>query len=362
MNVAVIGCGNISSIYFETAQKLRDIKICACADLIPERARASAEKYSVPKVGTPEDILSDPAIDIILNLTLPAAHVEVGEAAIAAGKHLYSEKPLSIDCASAKSLLEAAAKKGLRVGCAPDTFLGAGMQTCRKLIDCGAIGDIIGGSAFMLCPGHESWHPAPEFYYKKGGGPMLDMGPYYLTALVNLLGPIKKLSGFAKKTYSARTITSEAKRGTVIEVDTPTHIGGTIEFYNGAVISITTSFDVSAHSLPPIELYGTKGSMRVPDPNSFGGPVQIWQNNVKEWKEVPLEFPYCENSRAIGVADMAKAITEDRPHRASGELAYHVLEVMNAFVESTSMRTIEIQSTCTQPAPLNDECKEGDIR
>lgn len=362
MNVAIIGCGNISSIYFETAQRLHDIDITACADLIVERAQESAEKYSIPKACTPEEVYADPAIDIILNLTIPAAHVEVGRAAIAAGKHVYSEKPLSVDRESAQSLLDDAAKKGVRVGCAPDTFLGAGIQTCRKLIDDGAIGDVIGGTAFLLCPGHERWHPAPEFYYKIGGGPMLDMGPYYFTALVNLLGPVKTISGFAKTTHPTRTITSEPKNGTIIEVETPTHVGGVAEFHNGAVISITTSFDVWAKSVPPIELYGTKGSLRVPDPNKFDGPVEMWHKDTQEWQDVPIKFPYEENSRAVGVADMAKAIIEDRPHRASGELAYHVLDVMCTFVESTEMRTVEVQSTCAQPQPLSESCKEGEIK
>ncbi len=353
VKVGIVGCGNISGIYFKAGKTFDILDIVACADLDKGRAQARAEEYGVPKVYTTEELLSDPEIEIVINLTIPIAHYEVCLAAVQAGKNTHVEKPLCITREQGQHLLETARARGLRVGAAPDTFLGGGLQTCRKLIDDGWIGEPVGASAFMLCHGHESWHPDPEFYYKLGGGPMFDMGPYYLTALTALLGPIKRVTGATRITFPERTITSAPKFGTKVTVDTPTHIAGVMEFANGAIGTITTSFDVWATQLPCIEIYGTEGSMSVPDPNGFGGPVRVRRMGGKEWTEMPLTHGFAENSRGIGVADMAYALRSGRAHRANGQLGYHVLEAMHGFHDASDQgRHYEMQSTCERPAPL----------
>jgi predicted dehydrogenase len=351
--VGVVGCGNISGIYLQAGQTFEAIEIVACADLILERAQQQAVKYGVPRACTTEELLADPEIEIVINLTTPEAHGDVGLHAIRAGKCVHNEKPLALTREEGKQLLEAAADRGLRVGCAPDTFLGGGLQTCRKLIDDGKIGVPVGATAFMLCPGHESWHPSPAFYYKVGGGPMFDMGPYYLTALISMLGPVRRVAGSARITFPTRTITSQPLHGTVVDVETPTHVAGILEFASGAVGTILTSFDVQASALPPIEIYGSEATLAVPDPNSFGGRVRIQRNRKAGWEEVALTHGYTENSRGIGVADMAYALRSARAHRANGEMAYHVLDVMQAFLDSSAEgKHIEITSTCQRPAAL----------
>lgn len=352
--VGIIGCGNISGIYLKNSQETFEIlEVAACADLIPERAQDQAETHGVACACSVDELLADPEIEIVINLTTPQAHFPVAMQVIEAGKSVHNEKPLALTRAEGQELLAAAERKGVRVGCAPDTFLGGGHQTCRKLIDDGWIGEPIAATAFMLCHGHESWHPSPVFYYKIGGGPMLDMGPYYLTALVNLMGPVRRVSGEAEITFPERTITSEPLHGTRIDVETPTHIASTLQFESGAVGTLIMSFDVWAHQLPRIEIYGTEGTLAVPDPNGFSGPVMIRRAGDSAWREVPLTHGYAENSRGIGVADIAYALRSGRPHRASGELAYHVLDVMLATLDSPKEgRHISLESTCPRPAPL----------
>ena len=354
VKVGIIGCGNISGIYFKAGKTFSVLDIAACADLDVERAKARAEEHGVPKACTPDELLADPEIEIVVNLTIPNAHYSVCKAALDAGKHAHVEKPLSITREQGKEILDLSKAKGLRLGGAPDTFLGGGIQTCRKLIDDGWIGKPIGATAFMLCHGHESWHPDPEFYYKVGGGPMFDMGPYYLTALVALIGPIRSVMGSARVTFPERTITSAPKYGTNVTVDVPTHVAGIMNFDNGAVGTITTSFDVwSNGGHPPIEIYGTEGSLLVPDPNGFGGPVKVRRMGASEWSEIPLSHGFADNARGIGVADMAYAIQSGRPHRSSGDLAFHVLEAMHAFHDSSSQgKLYDMQSRCERPAPL----------
>jgi len=360
-NLGVVGCGNISSIYFTIAKKMEMLAPVACADLIIERARESAAKFGIPKACSTEELLADPEIEIVLNITIPKAHAKVALAAIQAGKSVYNEKPLAVTREDGKRILEAAAAKQVRVGCAPDTFLGAGIQTCRKLIDDGWIGKPIAATAFMTCHGHESWHPDPEFYYKAGGGPMLDMGPYYLTALVNLMGPVRRVTGSTQVTFPTRTITSQPKYSTIITVDVPTHVVGLLEFAGGAVGTIITSFDVWAANLPRIEIYGTEGSLSVPDPNTFGGPVRVFRPGG-EWTEIPLTHGYAENSRGLGVADMAAALRSGRVHRASGELAFHVLDIMHAIHEAAREgRHIEIKSACSRPAAMRMNLLPGAV-
>ncbi|MEE8391355.1 MAG: Gfo/Idh/MocA family oxidoreductase, partial [Anaerolineae bacterium] len=348
----------ISGIYLQTNDTFEILDIVACADLVMERAREQAAKYNVPKACATEELLADPEIELVVNLTNPDAHAEVGIRAVEAGKSVYNEKPLALTRKEARRLLDAASvqgasAQGVRVGGAPDTFLGGGLQTCRKMIDDGWIGEPIGAMAFMLCHGHESWHPNPAYYYQPGAGPMFDMGPYYLTALTTLMGPVRRVTGSARITFPERTITSQPLYGTTIEVNTPTHVACVLEFASGAIGTILTSFDVWAHELPHIEIYGTEGSMSVPDPNTFGGPVRVRRAGAAEWSDVPLTHGYTENGRGIGVADMAYALRSGRPHRANGELAYHVLDIMHASLESAQEgRHIELSSTCSRPSPL----------
>lgn len=359
--IGVVGCGNICGIYFQNATKTFDIlEVKACADLLEERAKAKADEIGCAAM-TVEELLTDPEIEIVLNLTIPKAHAEVAFKAIEAGKSVHNEKPLAISREDGKKMLEMAKAKGVRVGCAPDTFMGAGIQTCVKLIDDGWIGEPIGATAFMTCHGHEGWHPDPEFYYKAGGGPMFDMGPYYLTALVALIGPMRRITGSARITFPERVIGSEPKRGEVIKVDVPTHVAGVIDFANGAIGTIIQSFDVWAAQLPCIEIYGTEGSLSVPDPNGFGGPVKL-RRPGGDWMNMPLSHIYAENSRGIGVADMAYALRSGRKHRTNGEMAYHVLDAMHAFHDASDQgKHIMLESTCERPAPLPIGLRNGQL-
>ena len=354
VKVGIIGCGNISGIYLKNCTSIfHNLEVAAVADKIPERAQARAEEYKIPRACSVEELLADPEIRIVLNLTIPKAHTEVCLAALYAGKHVYVEKPLAITREDGKKVIALAKEKGLRVGCAPDTFLGGGIQTCCKLIDDGWIGRPVAATAFMTCHGHESWHPDPEFYYQVGGGPMFDMGPYYLTALIAMMGPVRRVTGSARKTFAHRTITSAPKYGKIIDVEVPTHVAGVLDFENGAVATILTSFDVWHAQLPRIEIYGSEGTLSVPDPNTFGGPVSVRRAGAPEWSRIPLTYGFSENSRGVGVADMAFALKSGRPHRANGEMAYHVLDTMHAFQDaSDSGRHIELESSCTRPAPF----------
>jgi predicted dehydrogenase len=360
--IGVVGCGNISGIYLEAGKTFDILEFAACADLDMERARAKAAQYNIPKVCTVEELLADPEIKIVLDLTTPGAHADIGMAAVRAGKTVHNEKPLTIRREDGRALLDAARAAGVRVGGAPDTFLGGGLQTCRKLIDDGWIGEPVAATAFMLCHGHEAWHPSPAFYYQIGGGPMFDMGPYYLTALVALMGPVRRVTGSARITFPERTITSQPLYGTKVKVETPTHLAGVMDFASGAIGTIVTSFDVWACQLPRIEIYGTEGSMSVPDPNGFGGPVLVRRAGASEWSEVPLTHGYTKQFRSIGVADIAYALRSGRPHRANGELAYHVLDIMHAFHDaSLEGKHVTLASTCTRPAPLPLGLRDGEL-
>lgn len=351
--IGFIGCGNISDVYIRVAQSFDALEVVACADRHLERATALATKFGVPRACLPEALLMDDEIEIVVNLTPPAAHAELAVAALEAGKSVYNEKPLAIGRDEAQLLLELAERKGLHVGCAPDTFLGAGLQTCRKLIDDGAIGEPVGASAFMLSRGPESWHPNPDFFYQPGAGPLFDVGPYYLTALVALLGPVRRVTGSTRISFPERTIGSGPKQGQKVTVRTPTHITGLLDFASGVVGTITTSFDIWKSSLPYIEIYGSEGTISTADPNTFGGPVRLWQAKTQAWEDVPLIPGFSENTRSLGVADMARAIQTGRPQRASGRLAYHVLDLMHAIHESSATgRHSDISSTCERPAPL----------
>jgi len=361
LKVGVIGCGNISQIYFTASKAFRVLDVAACADLNMEAAKAKAQEHGLNAVSV-DELLADKSIDIVLNLTTPLAHTLVNLKVLEAGKHVYLEKPLAVEREDGRKVLDLAKRKGLRVGCAPDTFLGAGQQTCRKIVDDSWIGTPVAGTAFMMCGGHESWHPNPGFYYLKGGGPMLDMGPYYLTALVNMLGPVKRVCSSAKLSFKTRTCTCKPRFGEVLPVQTPTHITGVADFASGASVSITMSFDVKAHAHSNIEIYGSAGSMIVPDPNTFGGSVKVKRPGDQDWKEFSHSHIYPENTRSLGLADMAAAIIEGRPHRCSGDLAFHVLDVMQAFLESSERGShIEIGSTCARPEPMTMGLLHGQV-
>jgi predicted dehydrogenase len=285
----------------------------------------------------------------------------VNLAILKAGKHAYAEKPFALDLAEGRRVLKLAKSSGLRVGCAPDTFLGGGIQTARILIDSGAIGEPVAAVANMAGHGPEGWHPDPEFFFKAGGGPMLDMGPYYLTALVNLLGPVRRVTGSSRISFEERVIGSEPKRGQRIKVEVPTHVAGVYDFVSGPVVSVTMSFDVWAHTLPIIEIYGKEGSLRVPDPNTFGGVVELRKAGEKQWRSIPLTHSD-QVRRGIGVADIASAVANDRPHRANGDLAYHVLESMLAVqLASEQEAPVHIKSTVLRPAPLKPGLPVGEI-
>jgi predicted dehydrogenase len=353
LNVGVIGCGNISGIYLRMSKTFKVLRIAALADLDLQRAQQLANEHQIERALSVDEMLADPSINIILNIMPPGAHADIALRSLQAGKSVYNEKPLAIHLADARQMLDLASQKGLRVGCAPDTFLGAGHQTCRRLIDEGAIGVPVAATAFMLCPGHESWHPDPEFYYQAGGGPLFDMGPYYLTALINMLGPVKRVTGSARISFAERIITSQPKHGKQIAVETPTHLASVLDFENGTIVTLVTSFDVWSANVPAIEIYGSLGTLSVPDPNNFGGPVRLWRSSSRAWEDVQLLPGWAENSRSIGLADMAHALLSGRPQRASGELAFHVLDIMHAVHDASDRgKHIELTSQVERPAAL----------
>ncbi|MEO5808018.1 Gfo/Idh/MocA family oxidoreductase [Devosia sp.] len=369
LGVGFIGVGNISSAYlkaikgFEQMPGFDVLDIKALSDMRLESAQARGAEFNIPAKSV-DDMLADPEIDLVINLTIPRAHVEVGLKALAAGKHVYSEKPLGITFAEGKTLLDAANKAGLRIGSAPDTFLGGSHQQSRAVVDSGALGQIVGGTAYFMCPGHEAWHPDPAFYYDIGGGPVLDMGPYYITDLVNLLGPVSKVMAMSSMLRAERVIGSEPKKGQTIPSRVLTHVTGSLAFENGAIVQVGLSFDVAGHKHVPLELYGTEASLIVPDPNFFGGEVSLKQRgNGNDWTAVPVELPYADgNYRSLGVADMAHGILNNRPHRANGDLALHVLEVMEAFeVSSREGRVIDIKTPVVRPAPISESLVGGRI-
>ena len=361
IGVGVIGCGVISRAYMTAMQRFPNIELRAVADMRTAPAEARGKEFGVPAMRV-DQLLKRDDVEIVVNLTVPLAHTDVSRAILNAGKHVHSEKPLGVDMAEARKLMELAEQKGLRIGCAPDTFLGGGHQTARKLIDDGAIGSPVAGTAIFARPGHELWHPAPGFYYLRGGGPMLDMGPYYITDLVQLLGPIASVVGSTSRPRQERTIATGPLQGSKIPVEVSTQVAGMLEFVSGAVISVLMSFDVPKHNHTPIEIYGTAGSLLVPDPNRFGGEVMLAKTGG-EWAAQPLTHAHTDGEfRSIGVAEMAAAINANRPHRASGALALHVLEAMEAFqLSSDQGRRIMLETTVERPAMLPAGRADGQI-
>lgn len=359
--IGVVGCGNISNAYFSTNARFSFFDIAACADLNLDAAREKAEKWNIARACTSDELLADPSIEFVINLTIPQAHGPVMLSCLEAGKSVYTEKPFTVTREEALAINKLAGEKNLRVGSAPDTFLGGGHQTCRELIDDGAIGRPIGASAFCVGRGHEHWHPSPEFYYKRGGGPMFDMGPYYLTDLVQMLGPIKSVSGHTATSFKQREIFSEPLKGKIMDVEIPTHIVGTFEFHEGAIGTINMSFDVASHRLPRLEIYGTEGTLLIPDPNGFGGEVFLRRRGEDE-RQIPVTRPYTQNARGIGMADMVRAMQTGRDHRCNERLAYHVLDLMHAFHDASDNHTqIQIASTCERPAIFPVGLAEGEL-
>lgn len=353
IRTGIVGCGKISDQYFDGMRRYTVLDVVACADLDNARARAKAAEQGV-RADTVEGLLAAPDVDLVVNLTIPAAHAEVNRAALLAGKHAYCEKPFALNMTDGAAIAALARERGLLVGCAPDTFLGGGQQTARDAVDRGTIGRLLSALAFFQCAGHESWHPSPEFYYKRGGGPMFDMGPYYLTALVNLLGPARAATAVTGRAFDKRPILSQPLAGQIMEVEVPTHYSATVEFANGAIATLVMSFDASpGPALPRIALHGSEGTLEVPDPNRFDGETTHWALRSRDGHYVPHTHT-ADRGRGSGVADMAYSILRPgRPHRASGELALHVLEIMEAADRSGATgKRVELATTCTRPAAL----------
>lgn len=347
--IGVIGCGNISGIYLQAGERFENLEIVACADIDLEKAKTQAEKHGISRAVSVAELLSMDDLELVINLTIPAAHFDVAHQALESGKHVYNEKPLSIELEDARKLLALAKSKTLRLGCAPDTFLGAGLQTCRKLLDDGAIGAPVAATAWMHSRGPDLWHPNPAFFYQPGAGPLFDMGPYYLTALVSLLGPVARVSSAARASFPERT----TKSGEKIPVDTPTHVASALEFQDGPIGTLVTSFDIHPREHAHLEIHGSEGTLICNDPNHFGGAIRVQRGDEKEAREIPLTHGYSENSRGIGVSEMVYAARAGRDHRASGALALHALEVMHASLESArSGRRVDIASRPARPNAL----------
>jgi len=350
LRIGVVGVGKISEQYLAEFPKLPGLKLVAVADLNAARAVAVASDHDVVPL-TVGELVASHNVDAVLNLTVPAAHAAVALQALNANKHVYGEKPLALNPTEAASVLTLAAERGLRVGAAPDTVLGTGVQTARALLDSGRIGTPVAASAFWTAPGHELWHPDPQFYYSDGGGPLYDMGPYYLSALVTMLGPVVRVSGSVARSGRARTVATGPLTGTSVTVGVDTHVSALLEHASGVTSTLIMSFDVWAARLPRIEIYGTRGSIAVPDPNHFSDVTELFTSDDPRWREVPAAAGYADAGRGYGLADMARAIETNRPHRASAELAFHVLEIMDAILRAGHDHSvIEIASTTARPA------------
>ncbi|MBA3325587.1 MAG: Gfo/Idh/MocA family oxidoreductase [Rhodobacteraceae bacterium] len=364
LGIGIVGCGNISTTYFSFAPLFRGLEVRACADVNPEAARTRAAEFNV-RAQTVDDLFANPEVDIVINLTIPDAHGPVTRAALEAGKHVYSEKPLVLSVEDGLELKALADAMNLRVGCAPDTFLGGSHQQARKMVDDGAIGAITAGTAHVMSHGMEHWHPNPDFFFLPGGGPMLDLGPYYIANLVNLIGPVRRVAALASSATPTRTILTEgSRRGQTVPVRTPTNIHALLDFASGATVTVSTSWDVWAHRHGNMEIYGTEGTLFVPDPNFFGGTLEAAGRDgaitaVDPWDH-PLGVPNQEskagpraNYRSIGLADMAAAIHEGRDARCSIERALHGVEVMTAILKSAETGVfVDLVTTCTRPEPF----------
>lgn len=357
VGIGILGCGAISDIYLTNLTTLfRGVKVLGVCDINDAAAEEKTNKYQLPsRYHSFEEMLADESVEVVLDLCPPLLHYEMNKKALLAGKNVYSEKPLAVEYEQAKELMEIAAKAGLMIGCSPDTVLGASIQTCRKIIDSGMIGDVVGCSANLIKRGVETWHPNPFFLYQPGAGPLLDMGPYYIGTLLQLMGRVKAVQGMSGISLKERVITSQPHYGEIIHVNVPTYVNALLEFDSGALGTLTMTFDVYKAHLPFVEIYGTKGSLSVPDPNCFGAPpILLYRPERGEWFEIPAMFDYAENSRGLGITDMCHAIKEGRKPRASGEAALHTVEIMEAILKSAENGTkIYLGSEYTRPDPMD---------
>ena len=350
--IGIVGCGNIAPVYIRTLKDLGWIDIAGFADGIATRAEQFAAEHGGVAM-TLEDMLADESIEALVNLTPASAHGAVTRMALNANKAVFSEKPLDTDFAEGQALVNLAKEKGLRFGCAPDTVLGAGLQAARAAIDRGLIGTPIGASGFMLGFGPEWWHPNPEIFYGDGAGPLFDMGPYYLTTFCSLFGPARSIMGSAKQSVEDRVIHAKGRVGESFTATAPTHVSSIIEFASGVSATLTTSFDVKATRLRNIEIYGTEATLSVPDPNTFGGPLRLRSVIADDWRDLPLPSVNVPQQRGLGLADMLSATRANRPHRASAELALHVLELMSSTLQSSAEgRRIDVTTSFDRPAPM----------
>jgi len=366
LGIGVIGCGNISAAYMRLAPMFAGIEMRACADLVPAAAQSRADEFGL-RAETIDDLLAADDIDIVVNLTIPNAHFEVSKQVLSAGKHVYSEKPFVLSVDEGEDLRALAARTGLRVGSAPDTFLGGAHQLARHLIDTGAVGKITSGTCFVQSPGMEMWHPNPDFFFQPGGGPILDLGPYYISSLVQLLGPVQRVTAMSSMGSATRTITSQPRHGETIKVETPTTIHAIMQFRSGAQVTYCASWDVWEHGHANMELYGQDGTLHIPDPNFFGGEVRMTRkaafvNGAPEW---PHPFSVANdgaraNYRASGLTDMAHAITGNRPHRCSLEFSLHVVDVMTAILRAGDEgRVVDLTTTCDRPEAMPPDAAQA---
>jgi predicted dehydrogenase len=357
MRVGVIGCGSVSGPYLRNLTAAPEVDVVACSDLVVERARTRAEEFGVARATGVDEMLADPDIELVVNLTNPASHFEISAAALRAGKHLWSEKPLGMDRTEAAELLRLADALGLRIGCAPDTVLGSGLQTARKLVDDGLVGEPLAASVCFMSPGPESWHPDPVFLFQPGAGPLYDVGVYYVTALVCLLGPVRRVTAMSRVLFPERVIGSGPRAGETFSVGTDTYVAALLETAAGQVVNLVATFGIWGAGLPMVQVYGSEGVLEAPDPNTFGGPVRANRHADEEgWREVPLAYDHtaqCRNCRGLGVVEMAQAVRAGRAPRASGAIALHVLDVMQSITESAALgRHVELDTTCERPEPM----------
>jgi len=370
LGVGIVGCGNISTTYFGLSPMFRGFEVRAGADINMDAAKARAKEYGV-RAMTVADLMKADDIDIVVNLTVPAVHYEISARALDAGKHVYSEKPFVLSVKEGLDLKKRAAKKGLRIGSAPDTFLGGAHQFARHLVDSGRLGKITSGTLHVMNHGMEHWHPNPDFFYLPGGGPVLDLGPYYIADIISLIGPVTRVAALATSPMKERTISSKPRAGEKVRVETPTTIHALLDFANGAAVTLNASWDVWAHGHAPIELYGEEGSLFVPDPNFFGGEVRFTRNDRPVAKNPAFDHPFAvpnqkhrhgmmANYRTAGLADMALAIAAARPHRCSMELALHTIDVLTGILKSGETgKFVAMQTTCERPAALGIRDAKG---
>jgi len=351
VGVALIGAGNISKQYLDNLTTFPDVRVVAITDLFPDAARARAEEYGIAEHGTPDLALNHPDVEIIVNLTIPAVHAEVALQAIGAGKHVWSEKPLALDRDSGREVLEAAAAAGVRVGCAPDTFLGAGLQTARRLIERGDIGTPLTAQTVMQYPGPDLWHPNPAFLFQRGAGPLFDMGPYYVTALVQAFGSARRVAAMGSAALSRRTVATGPLAGETFDVEVPTHVSAQIEFDGGASSHSVFSFQSPHVRTGYVEVTGSEATLLIPDPNNFDGELKLIRPGEDDWTVIPASG--ASHGRGMGVLDLARSLRAGVPHRATGELAFHVLDTMIAISDSVERgEFLAVESSAEPSAPL----------